>query len=155
MIPIQTPVGSIFGLQRWKANNLTGACVKAPLVAIWYTRVSHLFPLLIAQARSTNDWLCAVAQSSGKQLSSLTCYGRWERGDTREQSDLCSHTVTLSKRQSPRRPVHLHFKIDEHLSLITSLASMPLDSTELCDTVYKPLLGFVVYCVLLGPIKII
>jgi len=52
--PIHTPAGSIFGSQRWKANDLTCVCVKAPLVAIWSTWVSHLSPLTVAQVMSTN-----------------------------------------------------------------------------------------------------
>jgi len=43
----------------------------------------------------------------------------------------------------------------EHLSLVVSLEGTPLDCTKCCDTVNKPILGLLVYCVLSGPIKII
>jgi len=50
-------------------NDLTPACVKAPLVAIWSTRVSHLPPLLIAQVRSTNGWLCVHSHTELKLVA--------------------------------------------------------------------------------------
>ncbi len=34
----------------------------------------------------------------------------------------------------------------EHLSLVVSLESTPLDCTKCCNTVYKPLLGLLVNC---------
>ncbi len=56
---------------------------KQPLIAIWSTRVNHLFPLPVAQPRSGQPMIgCAVAQSSGKLLGSFTCYkgegGGWD-----------------------------------------------------------------------------
>jgi len=69
VIPIQTPTGSIFGLQTWKANDLTSPCMKAPLIAIWSTWVSNLPPLLIAHVKSTNGWLCAHSHTGLKRIA--------------------------------------------------------------------------------------
>jgi len=108
--------------------DLTCACVKVPLVAIWSSWVSHLSPLPMAQVRSTNGWLCLhFLEELGETLNPFTCYKRW---DTREQSkgrvlrDLC---VFIRHRWA---------------SLIHhSLESTPLDCTKSCDIVpYKPLL---------------
>ena len=65
VIPIHTPV--YIWIAEVKGEWPYTRCVKAPLVAIWSTRVNHLFPLPVAQLRSRQSMIgCAVAQSLGR-----------------------------------------------------------------------------------------
>jgi len=135
VIPIQTPAGSIFGSQRWKVNNLTRACT--PRSHLVYSGQS---PSPSAYSLSkVNQWLVMRAQSHKTQWAQpIHLLYKVKGGDTREQS---KGAFTLN--------------IGDHLSLTTSLESTPLDCAKFCHTVYKPLFGLLVYCSLLGPIKII
>jgi len=156
VIPIHTPV--YIWIAEAKGEWPYTRCVKAPLIAIWSTRVNHLFPLPVAQLRSRQPMVgYAVAQSLGAWLSSFTCYKRWEGGDTGASLEISldPRVSTESLKEESKVTRAFTFNIHEHLSLVVSLESTPLDCTKYCDTVYKPLFGLLVYSVLSGPIKII